>query len=227
MTVMVGCPVRNRGWILPKYLEHIYNIDYPKEELIPCFILNDSTDNSERLLNEFMKKHGREYKNFIICVEHLDQVEDQRTHAVRQKIYHSLAWLRNQLLSQAISKKVDYLFSVDSDILVPRNILKDLIAADKDVVAAQIWNDDGKKFPNIMIQQEGKIKHYFDFPKQVLFPCDVTGAVYLMKRKVFTSTRYEFHRQGEDIGFCLNAKNQGFEIWADSRIQCTHIMNKE
>jgi len=226
MNIMIGCPVRNRDWILPKYLKCIYEIDYPKEKIIPCFIVNDSTDNSEKILNDFMIEHGHEYKDFIIYIKNLGQVEDKRQYEIRQKIYHSLAKLRNRLLNCAIDKNVDYLLSVDSDILVPPHILKNLLADDKDIVAAQIWNDSGQKYPNIMIEKNGKFVHYFDFPKQSLFKCDVTGAVYLIKKKVLNSIRYEYHKQGEDVGFCLSARNKGFEIWVDSRVQCKHIMNK-
>ena len=49
--IMIGCPVRDREWILPKYLDSIYALSYPKENICLCFIVNDSTDNTlERLL---------------------------------------------------------------------------------------------------------------------------------------------------------------------------------
>ena len=226
MNIMIGAPVRNRGWILPKYLKHIYNIDYPKDKIQLCFILNDSTDRSGEILDDFLWKHGKEYAGMTIAIERLGQVEDKRTSEVRQKIYHSLADLRNLLLESAVEKKVDYLLSVDSDILVPPKILSDLLANKKPIVSAQIWNDRTKNYPNIMIKQGDQIVHYLNFPKNSLFPCDVTGAVYLIRKDVLSSVRYEYHRQGEDVGFCLNAKEKGFSIWADSRIKCEHVMHR-
>ncbi|NPV54133.1 MAG: hypothetical protein HPY71_11505 [Firmicutes bacterium] len=224
--VVIGCPVRNRDWIIGEYLDHIYNLDFPKDDLSLCFVINDSTDRTKEILMSFAREHKDEYRQIRILEHDLGQIEDQRTWNVRKKIYVSLAELRNILVEQALDMEADYLFSVDSDILVPPYTLKELIVADKDIVSAQIWNDPSKVFPNIMAHRNGSITHYLDFPKNALFQCDVTGAVYLLKKKVLEEVRYCYHEQGEDVGFCLEAKKKGFEIWANSKIACKHMMER-
>jgi glycosyltransferase involved in cell wall biosynthesis len=225
-TVMIGAPIRNRAWILPQYLKHIYNLNYPKEQIILCFIINDSTDESLSILKQFQCDHSKEYKAIMIIFRTLNQVEDARVAHIRKQIYHSLAKLRNELLDIAKAMNVEYLFSIDSDILVPSDALTKLMNDDKDIVAAQIWNDVSKTFPNILLDDKhGSFRHYLKFPKKSLFRCDVTGAVYLLKKKVF-DTRYGYHNQGEDVAFCIDAKKKGFEIWADSNVYCDHLMSK-
>jgi len=224
---MLGCPVRNRDWILPKYLEHIYNLNFPKGNLSLCFIINDSTDKTFDLLIDFKRKNAREYGSILLVNMDLGQIEDKRTSAVRREIYKGLAELRNVLLDVANQENVDYLFSVDSDILVPQFALTSLILSKKDIVSGQIWNDPSKTFPNIMIKKDGKYIHYKNFPRESLFPCDVTGAVYLLKKEVIQNVRYAFHPLGEDVAFCENAQEKGFSIWCNSAVTCEHILRSE
>lgn len=227
-TVVVGCPVRDRAWILPYYLEHISKLDYDTRRLIPCFVVNDSSDRTEEILRKWAYENSSRYSKVIIEVFNQGQIPDRRTQEVRNRIYHSLANVRNKFLEIACNNGADYVFSIDSDILVPPNALKDLLKHNKDIIAAQIWNDASKRYPNILIDQNGVIRHYFNFPKNQLFRCDVTGAVYLISRKVVVSgVKYGYHHQGEDIAFCKDAKAKGFEIYADSNIYCEHIMNQE
>lgn len=224
---MIGCPCRDRGWILPKYLEYIRSLDYPKDRIILCFIYNDSTDDTLNHLVRFQEKHQAEYKDIIIVVENHNQVKDERVHSIRLKIYDSLAKLRNSLLDFAVKMNVDYLFSVDSDILVPKNALQDLIDSNKPIVSAQIWNDLAGRYPNVLIKKGDRIVHYLDFPKNSTFRCHTTGAVYLLDKDSFSRCRYKFDKQGEDIGFCTNAEKLGIQVWCNSSVYCNHIMNQE
>jgi len=226
-TVMVGAPVRDRAWILPTYLEHIYNLNYDKKKIILCFVINDSRDASESIINKWLAEYGEEYSSTIVVHCNQGQIPDERTHYVREKIYHTLSIVRNKFLDTALRSRADYLFSVDSDILVQPETLNELLKSDKDIVAAQIWNDASKRYPNILMKNKaGTIRHYFDFPKNSLFKCDVTGAVYLISRRVLEAgVRYGYHRQGEDITFCEDAKAKRFTIWANTSVCCDHIMN--
>src|SRR5690606_8484388 len=93
----------------------------------------------------------------------------------------------------------DYLFSVDTDILVPPNALSHLIARDKDIIGAHIWNTSDKRYPNFMRytdDERTKLRHVRNFEPGTMFEVDLTGAVYLIKRKVVEAgARYGYHRQ--------------------------------
>lgn len=52
---MIGCPVRNRAWILPQYLQHLTALVYPPDQVEYCFVINDSQDKTEALLQEFAR----------------------------------------------------------------------------------------------------------------------------------------------------------------------------
>jgi hypothetical protein len=225
--VMIGCPVRNRGWILPDYLQHLQNIKYPRSLIEYCFIINDCIDNTREILEEFAQNTLTPVR--LITANLGNKQSDLRG------VYNlsNLALLRNLLLEEFIESDCQYLLSVDSDILVPPNIISRLIADNCAIVSALVCNGHelkNKSIYNILLRtRDGKYKHFIDYPHNCLFKIDCTGAAYLIKRKVIESykIRYSAHSGAEDIGFCEAAARQGLEIYCDSRIECVHIMNKE
>lgn len=220
--IYIGCPVHNRDWILPYYLNHIFNINYPKKLITLSFIINDSHDNSLNLLLNFKNQHQNEYNKIIVETHNFNMPKDIRHNRLSNKIYKRIADVRNIFLSYIDDE--DYVFSVDSDILVPKDILNCLLEDNKDIVSALVYNDEKKIYPNILINNNGNIVHYIGFPKNSLFEVDITGAVYLLKSEVCKKVKYDYHYLGEDVPFCFNAKKLGYKIWCDSRIICDHIM---
>ncbi|QCX32930.1 glycosyltransferase [Caloramator sp. E03] len=220
--IFLGCPVHNREWILPLYLKHIYNIDYPKHNITLCFILNDSKDRSKEILLDFKKSYEAEYREIIVKEINFNMPDDLRQNRIKNKIYERLANVRNEFLS--CIKDEDYVFSIDSDILVPKDSLLRLLSHKKDIVSAIVYNDPKKKYPNILIIKNGRITHFIDFPKNSLFEVDITGAVYLLKSEICKKVKYEYHSFGEDVPFCISAKKLGYKIWCDSSIFCNHVM---
>lgn len=228
--ILIGAPIRNRAWVLPYYLAALDRLEYPKELLSFCFILNDSTDESRELLLDFYDNHDS------VTIMDINQGSpvDREDRQDRDKIYGPLAEVRNLLISHAAIIGADYLFSVDSDIIVPPDTLTRLLAHQKDIVAALIYNDYHfnahenypNRFPNIMIHRNG-LQSYRDYPLNSLFEVDVTGAVYLLSRDVCQQVRYGYHIEGEDVHFCHEAKGKGFSLWCDSSIFCQHIMTRE
>lgn len=231
-TVTIGCPVRDRAWILPEYLEALLNIDYPKELISWKFVLNDSTDESEGILTGFFLQHGDEYDWRVEIIRaNQNAPEDKRVIGTRDIIYRTLARVRNIFISDI---ETDYLFSVDSDIIVPKDSLKNLAGAEKDIIAGVIWNDGlfnsaldyPYRIPNLLYRDHGRIKHLREYPRDRVFEIDITGAVYLLSKKVCQNIKYGYHPLGEDIYFCNMARDKGYRIWVDPSVFCDHRMSE-
>ncbi len=224
--VLIGAPVHQRAWILPHYLDRLRGLDYPRGLISWAFVVNDSTDGSLEVLLDFFDRHGAEYRRVDIVTRNFGYPEDVRSNRHRDRIYYRLIQTRNHLLERLSDE--DYLLSVDTDILVEPHMLKAFLANQKDICSALVYNDPNHKFPNVMkMGRRGQIVHYRDFPQNTLFRAAVTGAVYLMTADVAREIRYGYHRQGEDVAFCLNASSRGFGIWCDSRLQPRHVMYRE
>lgn len=232
-TITIGCPISNRRYLINRYLEAIYNLDYPKDKIKLFFLINGISDGTEIELNNFRHKHKTEYIDIILEKYKTSSRKDKRLTDYRNETYKILTELRNHILSKI---DTDFFFSVDSDIIVNPNVLIELVKADKDIIAATINNDSiikpYNKHPEIrtnllinkVVSGVNRIVHYMNFPINEIIEVDYTGAVYLMKNQVCKKIKYEFDIQGEDIPFCKNAKNHGFKIYAHTGLWQTHVM---
>lgn len=244
MSVLIACPIHNREWILPKYLEHIQNIDYDKNKISMYFLLNNCKDNSEKILKQFKKQNINKYNNIIIDRYNTQyKFEDNRTSEVRLSYtYHHLSELRNKIMRFASKNNYDWLLSCDSDILVPPDILNKLLSHNKDVISSLIYNgyikdsDKPYKFPNILNYDRRGYKHIVNWyvknspflKERKLIEVDATGAVVLMSHNIFNNKniKYSFHPQGEDLYWSETVRNENYKLYCDLSVFSEHIMNK-
>jgi hypothetical protein len=225
--ILIGCPVRNREWILPDYLKALENLDYPKENLAFHFILNDSTDKSKEILLNWKYETMKDGYRYVRITElNFDYPPDWGETRITtngssitrfNKGYKALSVLRNLLLDLAwLDIKSDYLFSIDSDIIVKPDILSNLLLAEKHIIAGLVKNDSS----NYNFTPKGIT------PKGVR-EVDIAGAIILISRKVIDNKRIRYSpgKTGEDEGFCFSAKAQGFKSYILSDLQ-NHIMKR-
>lgn len=225
-TIMIGCPVRNRGWILPDYLQCLQEIDYPKDKMRFCFIVNDSVDDTEAILAKFCQRSPS-------LVEIINTTQSNAGGHLRGEYRLArLAELRNMLLERLYQSGCDYLLSVDSDILVPPDIINKLLSRNCLIISALVCNGhhiNDETIYNVMKKHpSGHYRHMKDFPRDNIFRTDVTGAAYLIHRDVVAEYKvyYSAEKGAEDIGFCEEAQACNIPIFCDGTIECQHIMNE-
>lgn len=239
-TITIAAPVRDRDWILQHYLDAIVNIDYPKDLIDLRFVVNDSSDRTLEILTNFKSLMNNYYRSIHIDIYNRNVPIDQRELNVRNNyIYDHLSKLKNFIISRT---KTDYLLFLDADILVPTDIINNLLKHQKDIVSGLIWNgyltnpDKPYLYPNVMRLQNGIYRHILNRSIRdvscrsstplPLMKVDLTGAVILISRKAYKSVKYGFHPQGEDAYFCKMAQEKGFELFCDVGLFCHHIMNE-
>jgi glycosyltransferase involved in cell wall biosynthesis len=151
---------------------------------------------------------------------------------------YTISQVRNLISEWA--KRYDYLLSVDSDIVLPKDTLTKFLKADKDIISGlyiqripnthtlEIYmdtpNGGQKNIPYDLVKNRGIVE---------VAGCGMGCA--LIKSKVFQTIPYphfEYHSAlnhkntiSEDIDFCMKARKKGFKIWADSSVICDHIGN--
>lgn len=227
--IMVGCPIRNRAWILPQYLESLTNLEYPSENLYYCFVVNDSTDSTLSKLQTFAEEHP----NQVNILVHDYAKLRSKSHLRGYYNFTHLAQLRNRLLMAFLESDCDFLFSVDSDIIMPPLSLKQLLADDCQIVSALVCNGHevgNSDIYNILrCTKNGKWVYIQEFPRDRVFEVDCTGAAYLLKREVIEKygIRYSSVDGAEDIGFCREAILRGLKVFCDGRVEGVHQMNEE
>lgn len=217
--VLLGAPVRDRAWILPRYIASIKRLDLTEIELSTLFIANDCTDNSEHLLRE---------AGFDLFTS--NGLPTRTAGSVRGDYsFAHLANLRNILVERFLQTDNDYLFSVDTDILVPPDGLQRLLNHRRPICSMLLCNEDGprgQRAHNIMQRDDmGVYRHLLKWAPGTLIRVDLTGAVYLIHRSVLEAgVRYAAFPSGEDIPFCLDAQRRGFTLWCDTSLTPVHAM---
>ena len=142
---------------------------------------------------------------------------------------------------KAIREGYDYLWYVDTDVLVPAHGLEELIRLDKDIVAGKYCHkEDGTPFfwKTEYVPPERREEAEKRYGKPTIIeewvyvgnqPAQIhkagTGCM-LIKRKVFQ--RVGFPKKvpqpwTEDIIFCVAVMTEGFELWAHPGVLCQHI----
>ncbi|MDD3271046.1 MAG: glycosyltransferase family 2 protein [Syntrophomonadaceae bacterium] len=225
LKVMIGCPVRDRAWILPRYLDCLEKLNTNTFQPQYCFIINDCSDHSPQILAEF----ARRQPGLVRLIE--KNYDSPGSYRRGQYNFSRLAELRNLLLNAFLQSDGDYLFSLDSDLLVPAGTLTQLLTDDRDIVSALVCNGHEIGDPGIynILERgsDGSYIHIRDFPRNRVFPVDCTGAAYLIKRTVIAAgVRYSSQYGGEDIAFCEAAASRGFNIFCDGRVECLHLMRE-
>lgn len=229
--VLICAPVREREYIIKEYLQGILELTYPKCFISIYWIVNDSTDSTLQILNEFRDNNISNYKDIKIDIINFGAPEDARTSIRRKSTFYTLATLRNKLLEYFLATDNEYLFSIDSDIVVQHDCLSQLLIDDKDVISAYVCNEIKKgrrgNALNIFrteIQDENKNyimgSSHIDVSTMLeIFECSLTGACYIIKRKVIESgARYAYGLAGEDMPFCLDVKKNGFNMFCRKSI---------
>jgi hypothetical protein len=135
-----------------------------------------------------------------------------------------IAQQRNTLAEQAISVKADHILWLDSDMHVPTNTVERLISHNKDIVAAAYST-------RIKPQRSVAFLDQYDLTKRLTTKTGLHSVFavgmgcMLVKTEVYkTLAKPWFHYQwnedtndlsGEDIYFCKQAKDAGYEIFID------------
>lgn len=202
--IMVAAPVRNRAWILPYYINGL------KRQAVPMdmfFVVNDSEDDSE----EIIRSYGYSYVTHNLG----EKVSGYRGHYS----FENLAFYRNLILQKFLQSDCDYLFSVDTDIIIPPNSLQQLVEDDKDMISMLVKNHPKLDAYNILRKY-----HHIPPCQGCIMPVDITGAAVLIKRHVIeANVTYADHPMGEDVPFCEAAKRNGFGIYCDTRLKPIHV----
>lgn len=241
--ILIACPISNRDWILPYYLDKLYNLNYDKKLIDIYWIINNSKDKSFEMLREYKKKYEKEYNSIKIdVINSKEKFNDERTEFIRKKYtYDFLSELRNEILKYCSKVNCDYLLSSDCDILLNTETLNNLLYYNKDIVASLIYNgylvtniNEAYKFPNILRKiSENRYEHVVNYKsknhdkseKDDLIECHFTGACILMSKEVCMRTQYKYHDQGEDEYWSRTAIKEGFRLWCSPYVYNSHIMS--
>tara|TARA_R110000782_G_scaffold36207_1_gene86257 strand:- start:221 stop:1699 length:1479 start_codon:yes stop_codon:yes gene_type:complete len=138
------------------------------------------------------------------------------------------------------TKRYDYLFSVDSDIVLPQDALVKMLSADVDVISG-LYIQRITNTHTVELYMDTPSGGMTNIPYEMLKDrgvVEIAGCGFgacLVKSNVirtmeyphfyYTSALEHINTVSEDVYFCKKARDLGFKIWADTSIKCEHIGN--
>lgn len=195
---------------------------------------------------------GASFPKVAICIPHTGLVRTTWSINFRllwlppvteiiEKSGYAIHFARNQLVDAARKSKCDYIFFLDSDVIIPQNTLAILLQDNLPIVSGVYRNKIDflaaawRKVEDPRIEGYSPIKEY-DQSSPINY-VDVVGmGCCLIQAKVFdkisfpwfdwTLDMYQKKGRGEDFFFCEKVMREtGIKIAVDSRIACRHLID--
>jgi hypothetical protein len=223
MKLLVGCPILKREWIIGEWLRRVEQ-HTPDDWHLNYVFVGSPEDPTRRVIDEVASNP----------VHYVDVAEDleaeTRDHAWAQKgAFARMVALRNHLLEEVRIIGPDLFLSLDSDILVHPNQITNLVdVLENDernfaAVGGKVFLASGTGHPSWCnySPQKGMKRSNIDY----VGPVDVIMAVKLMSPAAF-HVDYEYHHQGEDVGWSLACGRKGLALAHDGRVTSKHVMSR-
>ena len=137
--ILITAPVRQDIKIFKEYLWSIDRLNIPEGyEIHKYFYLHNSNN-----LKKFLKNNEYEILTDDSILEY-----SERTHIWKPENFKAVSTMRTMALEKARKDNYDYVFSVDSDIILRKNTLKELLQNNKDLIGKIWWTAYDKQQPN-------------------------------------------------------------------------------
>ncbi len=218
MKLLIGCPVSNRAWILPKYLDHLIHSS-DKAGVEPAFVFLGNENDPSR---------------DVIDVEHTwisyDEPlrEDQRDWSRINGRFDHMVLIRNALLDSVVNIDPDFFLSFDSDILAHEDQVSVLLEkTDRfDLIGGKTFMTERGKHHNsyAMFTKDMRLRRG---DSKGVHKVDVVMAIKLMNKDVYTNVRYVYNKNGEDPGFCIEAAAKRYTIGYTGEVASKHVMRQQ
>ncbi|MBR9705633.1 hypothetical protein GOV14_01230 [Candidatus Pacearchaeota archaeon] len=229
MKILIGCPTCDRyNYCINEWLERVEKvIKHSKDHEVDYLLVDNSKEDT--FFNKLKEKNVN-----IIKAPHLQNVKDRIAHS------------RNILRDKVLSDGYDYLFSLDQDVMPEEDILEKLLKTDKKIISAYyskptlvgLKNNTTGEVKNAILEitlvwllDEDSLKIKHAVPQEVRNKgvMKVGGfgiGCVLIHKQVLEKIKFKFlenEKAFDDLLFCKDAKDQGYELFLYSDILVKHL----
>lgn len=232
MSVVIGCPVRRRAWVMDRWFDHaIAALEAAGVEWSWAFVV-DPADETNRVIDA--RADGEVVRLPADDQEPWDGVE--RAWHLAARVGHLVA-LRNRLLSYVRRRRPDAFVSVDSDVLLHPQAIADMLESLQryDAVGGATFMTPpprrpgpfpiGHRAPSCGWIIDGGLNRR-PIEARGVIPVGVIMAVKTMTPAAY-AVDYAPHADGEDVGWSRSASRAGLQLGWDSRHPSKHVMSED
>jgi len=199
--ICVAILAKQKEAMLPSWLESLSQWDYPKERMVLYVRANNSTDNTNAILNEWLIENGKYYYHVYADMTDMDvNLEQYDVHEWNAVRFKALGYIRQQSINYAMAIDADFYFTVDVDNFIKPDTLRKLVACNLPVVAPYLRCVDVEQpaYTNmhIVANERGYYledpRHYQVWRQEVrgLLVSDVVHCTYLIHSDVLDKVEY-------------------------------------
>ena len=214
--ILVGCPTSNyHEYALEEYAEAVKSLSYKSYDLL-------LVDNSKE--DSYFKK---------LKSLNLPTVKGQWHEEARERIIES----RNILRQKVIDGNYDYFFSLEQDVIPPKDVIERLLQHKKRVITGIYFNYIHVKksiglapvvWSKVNMEKE---ERYFLKPSELnkgLIKIAMSGlGCILIHRSILEKIKFRYEKKYpafDDIFFGLDCKKNKINIYADTNLACKHLI---
>lgn len=246
--VLIGSPIHQKPAVLREFLNFLLRLKVDHIEL--DFFLIDDNDNeqSSGLLQEF--KSLGDHITLLHSGLRDTYFRNDTTHFWNSNLVWKVANFKNLMINRAQTLSYDYLFLIDSDLLLHPNTLSHLIEANKDIISEvfwtqwqpdtisqpQVWMHDEYNqwdvLPGEQLQPEEINRRFYAFLDKLRIPgiYEVGGlgaCTLISQHAIATGVSYNQLRNisywGEDRHFCIRAAALNLQMFVDTHYPALHL----
>ena len=216
--VLVGCPTAwMKEYCLDDYAQIVKSLTYPNYDIL---VVDNSPNNG----------YYNKIKN-----KGLPIIKDKYFEGAKDRIIHS----RNILRDYILENNYDYFFSLEQDVVPPKDVIERLLKHNKNIISGvyfnfKIINNERKPTPMLWgkIDEKGNLQYLEEekiFSPQLLKIAACGLGCVLIHRNILEKIKFRYEKESgfDDVWFSKDARDNNLEIYADTSIRCLHITLRE
>ena len=251
--VLIAGPIKQKANILKEFFKSLEELDNSGLSVYYYFVDDNNDKDTKELINKFVKDN----KNVLIKTN-LDFNENKKqeyicnstSHVWKTELIEKITKYKNDMIKYAKDNKFDYIFFIDSDIVLNPKTLKHLISRNVDIVSNVFWTKwtpTTELCPQVWLQDESNF-YKRDWDKQLsekeikqlnsdfinmlkvpgIYKVGGLGACTLISKEAINkgvsfSLIDNVSFWGEDRHFCIRARVLGIDLYVDTVYPAYHI----
>lgn len=248
MRVLIGSPIHQKPAILQAFLQSLNRLDRDQLHVSYYFIDDNIDAQSSQLLVRFAEKNEGVTLERSGEDDHYETNEKQ--HIWNEKLIWKVAGFKNRIMEYAKQQQYDFIFLIDSDLVLKPPTLEHLISVKKDIVSEIFWTrwePDFPELPQVWLSDQYNLypvirgKDWTDRERVVqqalflyqlkqpgLYEVGGLGACTLISRHALNiGVNFDEIKNvsfvGEDRHFCIRAAALGIPLYVDTHYPAFHI----
>ena len=232
--ILLGCPTAvAKADSLVSYFRGLNALTYPNIDIV--IEDNSPTPEYAQHILALGKEWEAKHPGHTFRVIHSGHTSPR----VRERIVQG----RNKLRQIVLKEKYDYFFSLEQDIIPPKDVIEKLLAHQKEVVGGVFYNKvnlGGKlqKTPVLMVypnEESKKLKKAewvgftFLFPSRLVEVAGIGLGCILISRAALEKVSFRIVENDpafDDMHFSIDLAKENIPMYADTGILCAHAYNE-